>query len=181
MGVVADRAYGAWSLGWWALYSWRIRRVNAIYRQYQAFADREFKDESIYPLLLRRTSEFQRLVKDAGVRDVTIPHVELAGYGYVSKGNASLMENWLANREDASHWTFRATQIALGYYSDLRWQSLNPLHWLFMLVTLPQQVIKWVGGPADSTLGRFLSAAWTVLLGVVAITGFTLRDVLFPD
>ncbi len=174
-------AYVAWSMGWWAIYTWRIRRLQLINERFHRLVQGKFNDEDLYKWLVQRTNEFHRLLSDAEVPDGSLSYAEPVGGGYVATGTTSAKQNWLANRSDTAGWTYRAIQQAIGHYSDLRWQSLNPLHWLAMLLTLPQQVIKWVGGPADSTLGRFLSVVWAILLGVAALTGFTLRDVLFPN
>lgn len=171
-------AYLVWSLAWFLIYTRRLNRLSAINERFSHSAQKQHSDESEYAWLVQRTSEFHRLIKEAGVPDSSVAYVEPLGLGQLVRGHASASDNWLAIRAETIGWTYRAIQQAAGVYMDRRMQSLNPLHWLLMLVTLPQHLISYIGFRGDSSLGRFLNVVWTVLLGIAAITGFTIRNIL---
>ena len=60
-------------------------------------------------------------------------------------------------------------------------QSLNPLHWVVMLLTLPQQAAKWIGGNPDGSLSRSLTVLWWLigaLAAAASLSGFNLRALL---
>lgn len=139
------------------------------------------QNEAGYKWLMERTAEFMRLIRGADVEDTMVPYVRPVSPMHVETGHGSAMSNWLMLQEDCYQWTRRAISQARGVYKDRRIQSLNPLHWLVMVLTFPQQAVRWIGGNPDGSLSRGLTVLWWIVgaAAVVAgLIGFNLLDLL---
>jgi hypothetical protein len=171
-------AFILWMVGWAAFYVLRARRVAEFHRRYEASLASRHENEADYQWLLRHNHEFQRLMKDADVADTTIAYAQRVALTHVATGNASAMENWTALHTDAISWTRRALVQASGVYEARFRQSLNPLHWVVVLVTLPMLAVKFIGGNPDGSLSRALTVLWWVVGAVAIIAGLIGIDLL---
>ena len=161
-------AFIAWMVGWFVFYRHRLSRLGDIATHYTASLAKQHQDADAYAWLLRHSHEFVALINGAGIEDSTLAYAEPVGYGQLMTGTASAVQNWLALRQDAVLWTIRAFEQARGVYEARAMSSLNPMHWVVMVVTLPMQAVKWVGGNPDGSLSRALTALWW-LVGVVGL------------
>ncbi len=160
-----------WMVAWAVVYQWRLVRLDLLQRRWGEFIEGTGDEEPLYAWLSQRTAEFIGLVKGAGVQDSTFGHVEPRGLGMVETSHVSYLHNWLARRRDTVQFTYRAFEYARGVYKDRRLQSLNPVHWAVMFLTLPMQAVKWAGGNPDGTLSRAMTVLWGLIVAASVILG----------
>jgi hypothetical protein len=82
--------------------------------------------------------------------DSYVTHVEPAGYGQISTGTISVINNMFNTddiriRNQMTAFFFEAQ----GVYWHRAWCSFNPLYWIQTILYLPREVIEYVGLPTE--------------------------------
>lgn len=101
-----------------------------------------------------------QLWKDAGAKDASLPYAELAGYGYISTGHASAMENFPNRREDIFQITMRLFYEAIGVYRSRMVETINPVYWLEAVINLPKHTFAYLGASPENVVTKIFQLVW---------------------
>jgi hypothetical protein len=110
--------------------------------------------------LIEYKSQVIKLIKDAGVKDTFVPSVDLAGFGYVRTGQASVLENFPNNREDIAEFTYKMFRQAIGVYRSRIFETFNPLYWLEFIINLPKQILIYLGVSSENFVVKVSQLIW---------------------
>lgn len=141
------------------LNGYRFLSTIALNKQYQKWVLSKDRSDS----MLERKAEVISLWKHAGVSDASVPVVQPAGYGYVSKGNMSLFTNFPSLHEDMAKITVRSFCEAKGIYRSRMISSINPFDWVLMIIDLPKRILDALEIDAKKSVVNVLRFVWWVL------------------
>lgn len=114
-------------------------RLNYYHKKYDAFIAQKISDFAEYAPAVRK------LFKTAGVKDSWVPFVQPAGYGMLSKGQASFFNNLASTNGQCTELMFRGLAEAKGIFKGRIIEAFSPLYWINCIVYLPRKILDYLG------------------------------------
>jgi len=102
--------------------------------------------------LIEYKSRIQKLWKDAGVKDCSLPLVEPVGLGQVMTASFSVMNSFPNLRNDSVNLTISMFHEAIGTYRTRMLETLNPLFWIEFIFQIPRKILVYIG-VSDKSIG----------------------------
>jgi len=118
---------------------------------------------------VEKTPRIVQLFRSAGVEDSKMPHIELVGYGHVSTSNVSVFANLTVTKEGIPAVVTGMFHQALGTYRSRMIDAINPLFWIEFVLTLPRQVLSYLGVPAQSIGSKIAQVVYWIVGGLIGI------------
>lgn len=84
-------------------------------------------------------------MKNAGVKDKSIPIVQALGYGQLASASVSIFDNILNQRQDVAQIAFECLLEAKGNYWSRFINSFNPFYWLRIVIFIPKNIFMYFG------------------------------------
>lgn len=84
-------------------------------------------------------------IKNAGVKDKSIPVVQTLGYGQLASSSVSIFDNILNSRQDIAKIAFECLLEAKGNYWSRFINSFNPFYWLRVVIFIPKNIFLYFG------------------------------------
>lgn len=112
------------------------QRYLQLYQEYLKKPSHEFE---------RYSPRIKHLLVSAGLTDVERPVVEPAGWGLLSTGNVSVLDNLLNRRQDIVGVVVALLNRAIGVYWNRMIEALSPIYWIETVLFLPKRVAGFIG------------------------------------
>lgn len=125
-------------------------RLNFYRRKYDDFLSNRITDFNEYAPAIRK------LFKDAGIKDAWIPFVQPAGYGMLSKGNASFFSNLATTNGQCVELMIRGLSEAKGSFKGRLLEAFSPLYWANCVIYLPRKILEYLGLDTSGITCRIL-------------------------
>lgn len=84
-------------------------------------------------------------IKNAGVKDKSIPIVQSLGYGQLASAPISIFDNILNQRQDVAQLAMESLLEAKGNYLSRFINSFNPFYWLHIILFIPKNIFMYFG------------------------------------
>ena len=106
------------------------------------------------------TAPVKKLFKQAGLMDTTFTESVLAGYGQISTGRASVVENLNFRREDVMALALGMFSKAKGTFRMNMMECISPLYWVQLVVFLPVKLCGYLGISETKAIPKLLQAVY---------------------
>lgn len=114
----------------------------------------------------------KRLINRASVNDARVGYAEPLGYGQISRGMASVLENYPSNMASMAPLMVRMFEEALGVYKLRCFETFSPLYWIEFVIFLPKNLLVYLGVKSENISVKILQIIWwfvSVLAGTLGI------------
>ncbi len=126
----------------------KLFRTRFMLKKYQKYtSDPNWKFTESIP-------EIIKLLKSAGISDSQVTYIEPIGYGKIQSGLVSAFDNLGNTRADVVTLFNSKLHQAIGVYRSRAIETINPIYWLEFIITLPKQVLSFLGIPPEATLSK---------------------------
>ncbi len=121
------------------------------------------------PYLVQYKVQVEKLIRGAGISDHFVSNVGPVGFGLLSTGSASVLDNFPHNREDIARATYLMFHHAIGVYRSRIIDTFNPFYWIEGVINLPKHVFAYLGISHESIFTKGFQLAWWVVATVSAV------------
>ncbi|BDD08532.1 hypothetical protein FUAX_09640 [Fulvitalea axinellae] len=109
--------------------------------------------------------EIKSLFREAGLKDSSVFHQELLGFGKYANVRISVLDNLTNRREDIVGNVLLKFDEAIGVYRKRFRESFNPIFWIEFIVKLPQYIMQFLGVlPEKISVKIFLIIYWLIAI-----------------
>lgn len=115
-------------------------------------------------------------IKNAGVKDKTIPVVQPLGYGQLASSSISVFDNILIPRQDIAKLATDSLLEAKGNYWSRFINSFNPFYWLRIILFIPKNIFLYFGLTESSVFIKIFQFLYWL---IAAICTFLIA--VFPE
>jgi len=129
------------------------------------------------PKFIQYSEEVKSLLRDAGLKDFSIIHQEMLGFGQYSNMTLSGFDNLSLNREDVVINVGRKFEEAIGVYRK-RWvESFNPIFWIECVLKLPQYIFGYFGVLPDKAYVKIFQILYWITTVTFGLRHFNVLDI----
>jgi len=111
-----------------------------------------------------------KVLENAGIEDVTQPHVEPMGWGFVSTAGFSVFKNLSTLRTDIVPIILGGLREAVSVYKSRIQESFNPVFWFETFAFLPRIMLRYLGLSSDGIVVKLAQFVWWVLVFLSTVT-----------
>lgn len=115
-------------------------------------------------------------IKNAGVKDKSIPIVQSLGYGQLASAPISIFDNILNQRQDVAKIAYESLLEAKGNYWSRFINSFNPFYWLRVIIFIPKNIFIYFGVKESSVFIKIFQFLYW-LIAVIC----TFLIAIFPE
>ena len=94
---------------------------------------------------LSHKTQILNYIKNAGVKDKTIPVAQPLGYGQIASSTVSVFNNIMNQRQDIAANVTDCLLEAKGNYWFRFINSFNPFYWLRIIIFIPKYIFSYLG------------------------------------
>ncbi|MCI8700023.1 MAG: hypothetical protein HFJ47_01615 [Clostridia bacterium] len=121
-------------------------------------------------------NEIVNYIKNSGIKDKYIPYAQPIGFGQISSGTVSVLENILNPSQDIALTVADMLLEAKGNYWSRFKNSFNPFYWLKIIVFIPKYLFSYLGMSSNNILIKIIQLIYWAI-GI----SFTVLISVFPD
>ena len=125
-------------------------------RLYNQYLAGKIDDFAVY------TAPIKKLMKQAGVSDTLIPHVEYVGFNQIRRSNVSLLDNLHVKQENIVGYTHQMLSKAKGTFRMNLLECISPLYWLQLIFFLPVKLCGYLGYSENGAIPKLLQLIYWI-------------------
>lgn len=133
-----------------------LLRLYFYQKKYNAFASGQIASFNEYAPAVRK------LFKSAGIKDSSVPFVQPAGYGFLSKGSASFFGNLATSNTHCVALMYKDLAEAKGIFKGRILESFSPMYWINCVVYLPRNILGYLGLGTDGIASKLLQLIYWI-------------------
>ena len=107
--------------------------------------------------------ESAKLLKDAGIKDSFVAHVEPVGYGQAQAGQFSVFENFPSDIKGMYYSMLGKFHEAVGVYKTRTIETINPFYWVEFIIFLPKYLLEYIGISQEKSLTKIIQITYWII------------------
>ena len=116
-------------------------------------------------------SQIRQLMRVAGIKDRYLPIVKPMGYGQLASMNVSVVDNIANLQEDVVQTNLIMFDEAKGNLRYKITQTINPIYWLDVALSLLPKMFIYIGVKPDSVFIKLAQVVWWLVVATSVVTG----------